>query len=139
LKGVESQAPGAAKNKGPDITMLQFVGSNGLQNGFLKVLGGEGNLSAIDLAGIEKPLDVLLETEHLRASRGLIAADTLEPGRAVMKSMRADVNVRLIPIDKLTVVPNCSRLRGCTHEEKDRRLGVTSQFLELWVGFFLAK
>ena len=56
-----------------------------------------------------------------------------------MKSMRADVNVCLIPIDELSVMPNCSRLRSCRHEAKDRRLWGYKSILRTWSRVFLGE
>ena len=60
----------------------------------------------IDLARIGEATHVVLKAEYLRAFGGRVAADSLEDARAVVQPVREDVDVRLVPGDELSVLPD---------------------------------
>ena len=64
-----------------------------------------------------EPLQVVGQPEDGRAVVGLVAADALEDARAVVEPVRADVDLRVGPVDELAVHPD---LLGLLHGSNPR-------------------
>jgi hypothetical protein len=56
-----------------------------------------------------KPLDVFAQSEDGRALRRRVTANAFEQRRAVMDSVRHDVDLRVVPIDHSSVMPDFLR------------------------------
>src|SRR5260221_11049884 len=60
-----------------------------------------------ELAGVEEPLDVLAQTENRGDSVGaLVRANAFEGTETIVKRVREDVHLRVVPVDELTVHPD---------------------------------
>ena len=56
--------------------------------------------------GVLQPLQVVGQPEDGRAVIGLVAADAFEDPGAVVEPVRADVDLRIGPVDELAVHPD---------------------------------
>ena len=120
LQRVDAHLAIAAKGDGTDVAGRNAVRFNHVDDGSRKLLGGVRQRHAIDLRGVDQARHVLRQAEDSGAVRLGVAADTLEDRRAVVDHMRHDVDLRLVPGDELSVVPDVSgSLQGhsCAPEE----------------------
>ncbi len=53
---------------------------------------------------------MLAETENRGTLLGFVAADAFKDGGAVADHVRKDMQIRVVPVDPLTIMPNCFRL-----------------------------
>jgi hypothetical protein len=64
-----------------------------------------------ELAGVEQALDVLAEAKDGRHPVGaLVGPDPLEGAETVVERVREDVDLRVVPIDELSVHPDLGDL-----------------------------
>src|SRR5262245_30050830 len=61
---------------------------------------------AVNLGGIQKPLQVFAEAENCWSLFRGVTADTFEDTGTVVQHVRHDVDLGVVPVDKLAVVPN---------------------------------
>src|SRR5204863_4093855 len=79
------------------------------------------------LGRVRETLEVVVKPEDRRPLRRVVAADPLEDAGSIVESVRADVDLRVVPVDQLAVHPD---LLGGLHGEAllSRRAGETESY-----------
>jgi hypothetical protein len=109
VQRVDAERAVAAKDHRTQVALLEPVDAHDIKAGFDQFINRIFELRAVDFAGIMQPLNVFTKTEDCRPLRGRITANAFEQRRAVMNHMRHDVDVRVIPINHSSVVPDFLR------------------------------
>ena len=68
LSGIHTHFAIAAQHDGLHIARIHFVQANQFAGGAAELIGGEGKVHAIDLAGVMQPLHVLAQAKNSRAA-----------------------------------------------------------------------
>lgn len=111
MDGVQADFLSAEEDAGLDIVDCRSVGPDGVLDRLEDVLLGVGlavedEVESHHLASVDKPPDVVLEPEHGRPLGSLIDPDSLEDAGAVIERMGENVDLGVLPVDKLSVEPN---------------------------------
>ena len=106
LERVDAHLAVAAEGDGADVAGGDAVGLDDIDDGGGELVGGVGQGHAVDLGGVDEARHVLGQAEDAGAVGLGVAADALEDRRAVVDDVGHDVNLRLIPGDELSVVPD---------------------------------
>ena len=89
------------------VRLFHPVLAHELDAGVAHLLAREMRFDHDELAGVKKTLDVFAQPEDRRDSAlPLVGADPLEGAEAVVEGMGKDVDLGVIPIDKLTLKPD---------------------------------
>jgi hypothetical protein len=72
----------------------------------------ERRVHPVDLAGVEEPLEVRVETEARGSADRFVAARAFKDGAPVVDDVRADVDLGVRPVDQRTVHPDFSGAEG---------------------------
>jgi len=100
----------AQENQRADVTLLQLVDLDHLNNSLRDLLRRKGDVDSQDFGGVEQPLDVLRQAENGGlAVVGAVTADALEHPVAVVQGVGEDVDVGLVPRDQCAVHPDLFR------------------------------
>ena len=103
---IDGQFAKSPKNHRSDITRLQFINANRLQNGRFQFIFRIGNFHAINFGRIVKPLHMISQPETGRSSFGMITPYPLKNTRTVMHHMRQHVNFGIVPTYKIPIKPD---------------------------------
>ena len=118
--GVEADLLSAQEDAGLDVVDGIAVGADGVLDGVAEVLFGVGlsvelEVDAHDPAAVHEPLDVVLEPEDGHPLGGVVDPDAFEDPGPVVHRMREDVDLRIGPVDELSVKPDLFRLVHVKH------------------------
>jgi hypothetical protein len=104
---MKTHGPRSDKGKGPDVSGFLLIGSKGVQNSLADFFLAEWDLHEHGMSRVEKPLNVLWKAEYCGTSVfACITANAFEDPQAIVQGVSEDVNVSVIPVDKLTINPD---------------------------------
>src|ERR1043165_6110043 len=95
-----------AKQDRPDVALVHLTAARELDRCVAKLIERPRMVHAIDLRGIQKPLDVLAQAEDGWPTFGCVTANALKDTGTVMEHVRHHVNARVVPFNKLSVMPH---------------------------------
>src|SRR3954470_14870012 len=96
-----------------DVTRLEFVRANRLEDCFGQRRLIELRLHPVNPRGVEQPAHVRFKPEARRSARRAVAPSAFEDGAAIVNDMRSDMNGRVFPIDQFAVHPDFAGAREC--------------------------
>src|SRR5262249_27580850 len=73
---------------------------------FGELLPGEREVHAVNFCGIGHAAHMLVKPEDGRTIRSRVAADAFKHRAAIADHVREDVNARVLPLDKASVMPD---------------------------------
>src|SRR5216683_3736998 len=134
LQWIDAHLAVAAESDGADVAGRDSVGFDDIDDGSSELVCGIGQGHAVDFGGVDETSHVFGEAEDagacfICAAGALgVAANALEDRRAVVDDVGHDMNLRLIPGDELSVVPDVGGgLYGHSCAPKALRLIIASQ------------
>ena len=96
----------AADHHGPEVAGLEPVLLDEVAAGGGELVEGVGDVHPVDATGDGESLQVGVEAEDGGAARGVVAANALEDGGAVLHGVREDVDVGIVPANEFAVAPD---------------------------------
>src|SRR5262249_31259577 len=96
----------APEHEGANVAVLGIVEAHQLDRRLLELVARIAQVHAVDLAGIDQPLCMLLQAEDRRTVLRLITAHAFEQARRITEHMRGDVNRGIFPGYEFAVVPD---------------------------------
>ncbi len=106
LERIDPHLPVAAERDRPDVALAQLVGRDQLVRGGAQLLERVRDRHVVQLGRAVQPLEVVCVAEDRRPVRRVVAALALEHARPVVEPVRQYVDLRVLPGDKLSVVPD---------------------------------
>ena len=95
-----------AHNNRPQVALADVVNTDEIEIRSAEFVEVKRNFHAVDVGRIQQALDVIAKAKNSGALLSVVAANAFENRGTVADDVRKDVNVRLVPLDKLSVMPN---------------------------------
>ena len=113
---VHAERLAAAIDERADVAGPELIGADRVEDGLLELLPTERVLHPVDLGRVDQPSHVGVETEAGRAALGVVASRAFEHAAAVVDDVRAEMNIRVGPVDQRPVHPDLAGA-GKPHRE----------------------
>ncbi len=96
----------ATKQNRPEIALIESSALHQFNRSITQLVECPRVVHAVDLCGVEKTLHMFAQTEDCGSLLGRITPDAFEDAGSVVQHVRHHMHPRVLPLDKLAVVPN---------------------------------